>query len=163
MFKIPEELHSSLLATVIDFRIDSKWIIPMLLADRFTHTTLQITQTICSTSNDKLICQDSTDGMLSLKDTYHCISPAACPTNWCKLLWFSSIPPSKSFTIWFCRNQFRFEDKYFNLSQALVEIKMAITLFGNNSKVRASSSHQEFSILRSLNVSINHMKAPTII
>ncbi|XP_019459974.1 PREDICTED: uncharacterized protein LOC109359738 [Lupinus angustifolius] len=66
-------------------------------------------------------------------------------------------------TIWFCRNQDRFQDKKINFNSAISRIKLAIALSGNQSKLNASTSMLDFDILRSLNVAINYSKAPKIV
>ncbi|XP_019433069.1 PREDICTED: uncharacterized protein LOC109339965 [Lupinus angustifolius] len=80
--------------------IQTIWAIPNWLAQGFPHIALQISSTITSLKDDKLIWQNSNDGVLGLKDAYRCITPANNPINWCKTIWSVSIPPSKSFTTW---------------------------------------------------------------
>ncbi|XP_019423071.1 PREDICTED: uncharacterized protein LOC109332543 [Lupinus angustifolius] len=97
---IPEEFYHNLLATVGDFILDFKRIIPQVLADRFSDITLQISRTTLAQNKDKCCWQNSNDGMLTLKVTFNCISPTANNLSWCNYLWSASIPPSKSFITW---------------------------------------------------------------
>ncbi|XP_019460146.1 PREDICTED: uncharacterized protein LOC109359906 [Lupinus angustifolius] len=66
-------------------------------------------------------------------------------------------------SIWFCRNQARFNNTIISLSKALSRIKLGISLSGNNSKACASNSISDFALLRLLQVRINYSKAPKII
>ncbi|KAF1879035.1 hypothetical protein Lal_00047707 [Lupinus albus] len=65
-------------------------------------------------------------------------------------------------TIWYCRNQYRFHDKILLVPHALIRIKSSIALSGNSTNLCSSNSIKEFDILRSLNIAINHSKAPKI-
>ncbi|XP_019431726.1 PREDICTED: uncharacterized protein LOC109338843 [Lupinus angustifolius] len=56
---IPEELHHIRMASVADFLSNSKWIIPKRLAELFPHIAEEITSTIVSLGNDKLIWNQS--------------------------------------------------------------------------------------------------------
>ncbi|KAF1879583.1 hypothetical protein Lal_00033240 [Lupinus albus] len=62
----------------------------------------------------------------------------------------------------YCRNQYRFQDKILLVPHALIRIKSSIALFGNSINLCSSNSIKEFFILRSLNIAINHSKAPKI-
>ncbi|KAF1888106.1 hypothetical protein Lal_00024118 [Lupinus albus] len=139
--------------------------IPTLLANNFSQIVAQIYQTSCSVNQDQLIWEDSNDGGLTLNCAFQCINRVSIQPNWCnynftfKIL--HHIPQVKDLlaattihvvsTIWFCRNQSRFQDKIFSLSQTLVRLKMDISLSGNQSKSHASSSIHDFTIIRTLN------------
>ncbi|XP_019431188.1 PREDICTED: uncharacterized protein LOC109338411 [Lupinus angustifolius] len=245
-------------AQVVDFIIDSKWFIPNSLGIRFPELIRKISQINISGKRDRFIWKSSVDGLMTLRDASAWINVNPQPSNWCKIIWSSSIPPSKSFTtwrfrhgklptdenlqkrgcslasmcnlckasndnsehifltchfavriwnwlgttfsitinnhsisailalcnrqwspqvhhvlaasmvhiintIWFCRNQDRFQDKKINFNSAISRIKLAIALSGNQSKLIASNSMRDFNILRSLNVAINYSKAPKIV
>ncbi|XP_019427116.1 PREDICTED: uncharacterized protein LOC109335438 [Lupinus angustifolius] len=62
-------------------------------------------------------------------------------------------------TIWYCRNQDRFQDNVISMKRAIIRIKASITLSGNSSSATANTSLQEFAILKSLNIKINYKHA----
>ncbi|CAL0303089.1 unnamed protein product [Lupinus luteus] len=66
-------------------------------------------------------------------------------------------------TIWFCRNQQRFNNTIISYNMALSRIKLAISLSGNTSKACADNSIVEFALLRNLHTNPNFPKAPKII
>ncbi|XP_019435927.1 PREDICTED: uncharacterized protein LOC109342391 [Lupinus angustifolius] len=193
LLNIPPELHSSLLASVADFTANSNWIIPQELANKFPTIALQISHIFICNSKDRLVWQQSNDGQLSLKEAFNSISPASQDLNWCKKIWSTHVPPSRSFitwrlildrlptdenlklkevftaaiihsiyTIWHYRNKCRFEDKNILLNPAINKIKVATSLSGHSINSSANSCIHEFSVLRSLHVSINYKKAPCI-
>ncbi|KAF1881579.1 hypothetical protein Lal_00021434 [Lupinus albus] len=49
-------------------------------------------------ARNKLIWQDSNDGLLFLKGVYLFVSHVYTSHNWCKCIWSQSIPPPTSFT-----------------------------------------------------------------
>ncbi|XP_019432710.1 PREDICTED: uncharacterized protein LOC109339681, partial [Lupinus angustifolius] len=96
---IPDELHNSLIAFVVDFISGSKWIIPNFIVDLFPEIATQISKTRIPRIKERLVWTDSNDGLLSLKDVYSCVHTPNFTLPWCKTIWSSSIPPSKSFLI----------------------------------------------------------------
>lgn len=65
-------------------------------------------------------------------------------------------------TIWYCRNQKRFNDKTISSRAAINMVISATSLSGNLTKLAASSSISEFVILKSFDIKINPPK-PNII
>lgn len=49
--------------------------------------------------DDQLMWQHSDSGLLSFKDSYNFPIPRQQPLDWGKIIWNSSIPPSRSFLI----------------------------------------------------------------
>ncbi|KAF1872450.1 hypothetical protein Lal_00016748 [Lupinus albus] len=100
MLRIPAAMHSSLVAKVSDFVLNTVWTIPTVFAKTFPNVMDNIVQFSISRNQDKLIWQGTNNGILSLKDAYACIKPDLEDMNWCKLIWTKFIPPSKSFSTW---------------------------------------------------------------
>lgn len=65
-------------------------------------------------------------------------------------------------TIWFCRNQHRFNNKKINVRSTINLIISATALTGNNSRLAANSSIEDFLLLNAFSVKINHGRAPRI-
>lgn len=82
------------------FLIGSTWIIPKQLVDLHPLLADEIAKTIVSTGKDRLMWSASNDGDLPLEDAYHFVNTPSNPLKQWKLIWSSSIPPSKSFTSW---------------------------------------------------------------
>ncbi|XP_019459896.1 PREDICTED: uncharacterized protein LOC109359653 [Lupinus angustifolius] len=98
---IPPQTHSTLAASVADFIHDQKWTIPSWMAHNFPSitdamATIQINQDM----SDELVWKHSTNGKLTLKTAYSFFKPRIRQLSWCKLIWSSSIPPTKSFNTW---------------------------------------------------------------
>ncbi|XP_019447270.1 PREDICTED: uncharacterized protein LOC109350495 [Lupinus angustifolius] len=239
---IPLNLHNHLKASVADFISNEAWIIPHTLTTKYPNLTSQFCNIIPNSETDKLAWKSSTHGLLSAKDAYLHLNPGSVQHNWGAILWFDTIPPSKSFTawrllnnkmptddnlkrrgcvmasicnlcnkeeetathlffncpfsvyvwnwlsttldtaldtsslsnllkltqrkwsdqvklaitasiihaissIWFCRNQARFNNTIISLSTALSRIKLGISLSGNNSKACASNSISDFALI----------------
>ncbi|KAF1882437.1 hypothetical protein Lal_00039085 [Lupinus albus] len=100
MLRIPAAVHSSLVAKVSDFVLNTVWTIPTVFAETFPNVMDNIVQFSISMNQDKLIWQGTNNGILSLKDAYACIKPDIEDMNWCKLIWTKFIPPSKSLSTW---------------------------------------------------------------
>ncbi|XP_019462957.1 PREDICTED: uncharacterized protein LOC109361883 [Lupinus angustifolius] len=64
-------------------------------------------------------------------------------------------------TIWYCRNQLRFEGRKISMAQEIAKIRRGTTLDGSCSNAIAFSSLHEFSILKFFNVPLNYSKAPS--
>ncbi|KAF1887579.1 hypothetical protein Lal_00040633 [Lupinus albus] len=60
----------------------------------------RISQIQPTTDRDRFIWTDTNDGILTLKESYNCLSPISSTPSWWKITWSNSIPPSKSFTTW---------------------------------------------------------------
>jgi len=87
-----------------------------------------------------------------------------CKRNWspkCKLVILVAVVNCLN-TIWFCRNQIRFNDKKILLRLAINLIITNIALCGNSSKLAANSSISEFVILKAFSVQISLGNAPKI-
>ena len=99
---IPHDLHDDLNSNVSNMISNSKWNIPGCILQAYPplrHLTETISLPIIQ-KDDQFIWKHSHDGSLSFKDAYlfHC--PVGQNIHWAKLIWNSSIPPSKSLTIW---------------------------------------------------------------
>jgi len=87
-----------------------------------------------------------------------------CERSWspqCKIVILSAIINILS-TIWFVRNQYRFQGKPFNWRIAINNIIAAVSLSGNNTSKSSNSSVRDLIILKKLNVNIHAPKAPVI-
>ncbi|XP_019422999.1 PREDICTED: uncharacterized protein LOC109332473 [Lupinus angustifolius] len=100
LLNIPDHIHPKLISSVADFSANNAWTIPQELFDKFPEVASSICSTKLSNYKDRIFLTDSTNGNLSLKDAYKSIMPSTDSRQWCKLIWSSSIPPSKSFTLW---------------------------------------------------------------
>ncbi|XP_019455063.1 PREDICTED: uncharacterized protein LOC109356182 [Lupinus angustifolius] len=65
-------------------------------------------------------------------------------------------------TIWFCKNQARFNDTDITHTQAMAKIRADIAFIGNFSKLYAKNSRTEFNLLRAFGIKGKYIKAPTI-
>ncbi|XP_019433239.1 PREDICTED: uncharacterized protein LOC109340119 [Lupinus angustifolius] len=250
-------LGSSLLASVSDFIVNSKWIIPAPINSLFPDVALSLANTTRSNGVDKLVWKHSEDGLFSLKVAYDFVSNSSTPLIWCNLVWSKVTPPSSSFitwriihgkmpsdvnlqrrgcvlasrcnlckkaiedtnhiflncnfaisiwnwlmsifsikinlnsikeliisfnnnfskqiqqlllicsvstisTIWFCRNQIRFEDRVVSLNQAIARIIRDTTISGNYSTMSANPFIKDLIILKHFKVSIYYNYAPKI-
>ncbi|CAJ2644894.1 unnamed protein product [Trifolium pratense] len=87
-----------------------------------------------------------------------------CNKNWnsqCKTVVISAVVNIFN-TIWWCRNQHRFEGKSIHWRSAVNSIISNVSLSGNLSKKASFISMQEFIILKAFNVNVHHPKAPVI-
>lgn len=93
---------SELKATVSDFMVNGSWCIPQLLTGLFLTLKDEIQQVVIPNfpAKDQLRWSSSSTGLLSFKDAFYFLSPVGPQVPWCKLLWNSCIPPSKSFILW---------------------------------------------------------------
>ncbi|KAF1877237.1 hypothetical protein Lal_00012008 [Lupinus albus] len=66
-------------------------------------------------------------------------------------------------TIWFCRNQAKFEDKNIYLYQVVAKIKREVSLSGQTATTSPSLSLQDLLILTTFNVTINLNMTPSIV
>ncbi|XP_019429731.1 PREDICTED: uncharacterized protein LOC109337254, partial [Lupinus angustifolius] len=64
---IPTHIQSSLLTSLSDFIINSKWVITAPIPRLFPDFALSIAKTSRSNGVEKLVCKHSEDGSLSLK------------------------------------------------------------------------------------------------
>lgn len=99
---IPKHMHHLLQSNISDFISNGKWVLPQELIQRYPVLPTELNQVIipkfCSADSLVWIATDS--GLLSLKDAFFFQNPNRPHTPWCKLIWSSSVPPSKSFLLW---------------------------------------------------------------
>jgi len=95
----------------------------------------------------------------SPRETLNVIDKADSPQ--CKIVMLAAIINSFH-TIWFCRNQMRFNDKVINIRSALNLIIAGTSLSGNLTSLTASSSMSDFSFLKHFDVTIKPPKPQTI-
>jgi hypothetical protein len=101
---IPIHIHPSLKAKVKDFIQNHSWKIPNCLLLAYPNLQ-ELVNTISIPSiekDDNLLWSLSHDGDLSLRDAYSFYCPVGQRANWSKVVWNSSIPPSKSLVFWRC-------------------------------------------------------------
>ncbi|XP_024636247.1 uncharacterized protein [Medicago truncatula] len=65
-------------------------------------------------------------------------------------------------TIWFVRNQARFNNKTIQWRSAISLVSSSVSFTGNNTTLTSSSSMTDFQILKKFNISIHPPKAPVI-
>lgn len=102
LFHIPHNLHHNLLSTVNDYIINSQWHAPMELQIAYPSLLHHISKvtTPWRPKVDKLLWKDSPSGYLSLKDAYNFHYIPNQRKEWPKIIWNSTILPSKSFHMW---------------------------------------------------------------
>lgn len=102
MLNIPSSLHKSFTASVEDFIREGQWHIPSEFVQRYPEVAAAIGQTIIPKTMrvDQLVWKASDSGSLSAKKAYCFLKPSGAACYWGKLIWSSSIPPSKSFLLW---------------------------------------------------------------
>jgi hypothetical protein len=87
-----------------------------------------------------------------------------CDRNWssqCKVVIIVALVNLLN-TIWYARNQARFNDKTITWQSAISLITASISLSGNNTSKAANNSIRDFSILKNFKVNIHHPRAPII-
>lgn len=99
---IPPHAHHNFSATVSDFIEGRSWHIPPILESRFPDLVASIKKIIIpwTSGPDQLRWSHSLSGILTFKEAYAFCSPHSQVVPWCKLIWKSCIPPSKSFLFW---------------------------------------------------------------
>ncbi|KAF1878656.1 hypothetical protein Lal_00047327 [Lupinus albus] len=100
LFNILAEFQVYLAAKVADFVNQSTWTIPRAIAETYPLVVKDIVKFHIFNIEDKLIWMGTKDGVLSLREAFHCIKQEATKQLWCKAVWAASIPLSKSFTTW---------------------------------------------------------------
>lgn len=85
-----------------DFLHNKNWKIPASLISKFPEVADIIAKVTIPKfhAKDQLMCQSSNSGVLSFKDAYLHIMPSQTNSIWGKLIWNSTIPPSKYFIAW---------------------------------------------------------------
>lgn len=87
-----------------------------------------------------------------------------CDRGWtpqCKLVVKASIINIIN-SIWFSRNQARFNDKVISWESAIAMIQSNVSLAGNNTKLTSTSSIRDFVVIKKFNIEIHPPRAPTI-
>jgi len=64
-------------------------------------------------------------------------------------------------TIWFARNEARFNNKHITWQSTIAKIIAATSLSGNHTNKVSNNSVRDFTILKSFRVTMHHPKAPT--
>lgn len=102
LLHIPENCHHLLKARVSDFIHGSSWSIPSPINQKFpelANILLKVHIPFFS-ETDHMIWTGSELGKLPFKEAFFHLNPPRSNLNWCKLIWNSSIPPSKSCIVW---------------------------------------------------------------
>jgi hypothetical protein len=87
-----------------------------------------------------------------------------CDRSWqpqCKVVILASLVNIIS-TVWFVRNQCRFNNKFIPWENAIALISANVSLTGNLTKLTYHSSMRDFSILKKFNIIVRPPKAPSI-
>lgn len=99
MLNIPENMQGSCCASVNNFIRDKAWHFPASFSHDFPGLLTEIRKVIIPKDDDPdaLVWKHSDSGLLSLKEAYGFLNPLNGVDHWCRFLWKSFIPPSKSF------------------------------------------------------------------
>jgi len=83
---------------VSDYIHEGQWTIPQYIANQFPTLRPNIFKVIIpfEESANRLIWKHTTNGDLSLKDSYSFIKQPSTTLHWAKHIWRIDIPPSKS-------------------------------------------------------------------
>jgi hypothetical protein len=129
---IPHHLHHSLKANVKCFIENSQWKIPSCLLHAYPTLKFLIEKITIPLidKEDKLLWTFSHDGDLSLKDAFSFHCTGGQNIGWAKIIWNTSIPPSKSMIIWRCLHLKMPTDE--NLSMRGCNLPSMCSLCGNN-------------------------------
>ncbi|GAU50508.1 hypothetical protein TSUD_234280 [Trifolium subterraneum] len=104
-------------------------------------------------------CLDMVLQFTSMEDMW-----SLCDLNWspqCKVV-ISSALVNLLNSIWFARNQARFNNKLITWKSTITMIIANTSMSGNNSKKTSSNSIRDFIVLKKFNVIIHHPKAPVL-
>lgn len=125
LLDIPDSVHHLLRAKVEDFIEHGKWKIPQAILEHNHNLSSELSRISIPISpvNDSLYWAASNSGELTSKDAYNFLFPVTSAQYWCKLIWSTSIPPSKSFLIWrLIHNKVPTEDKLWSRGCHVVSI-----------------------------------------
>lgn len=102
LLQIPANLHKFLATKVKDFIYDGEWRMPSRLLQMFPDidTALQGVIIPAVPCEDLIRWKNSDSGELAFKEAYLHYRPCGQAVSWAKLIWSSTIPPSKSFLVW---------------------------------------------------------------
>jgi len=101
LLQIPDWIKSHLKASIRDF-IHNQWCIPDDLHNMFPnlHNIISKVEIPREDIEDERVWSPADNGLMSLKAAYTFHAPEGQHTNWGKIIWNSTIPPSKSLLIW---------------------------------------------------------------
>lgn len=87
---------------VCDFILENRWNLPPHFSSAFPKIRSLVNNEIIpiSPQNDELVWKETTNGQLSLKDTYIFKANSFQELHWAKSIWSLYIPPSKSLLVW---------------------------------------------------------------
>lgn len=102
ILQLPVQLHKSLHAIVVDFIHDNAWLIPPVLVEKYPNLANAISQVSIPVFSDidHLVWIGNDSGSLNLKQANLHLHPPKDVGPWSKLIWNSTLPPSRSFLIW---------------------------------------------------------------
>lgn len=95
----------------------------------------------------------------SLDEMYDLMNKQASPQ--CKIVTLSAVISSVN-TIWFARNQIRFNNKVIHWRSSIARIMADANLSGNSTSKLSSSAISDFVILKAFNVNIHPPKPPSL-
>lgn len=99
---MPPTLHKFLKAPVSDFIKNNFWHIPMVISVKFPSIVSAINriQIPLYSKEDFMVWNGSNLGVMSFKGAFLYLNPPKNAIPWCRIIWSSSIPPTKSFIVW---------------------------------------------------------------
>lgn len=99
---IPDLVRPMLQASISDFILDNRWVLPHTLALKFLSVYAKILQVPIPTvkEQDYLIWTTTDSGTLTFKDAFVQLNPLQPLSPFFKLIWNVVIPPSRSFLVW---------------------------------------------------------------
>lgn len=102
MLQIPADVSDTLQSTVSAFIVGGSWSIPDAIVSKFPDLKVEIDQVHVPLfpSEDHLIWNGTDSSSLTFKQAYLHLNPLQSVNPSAKLMWNSSIPPSKSFLAW---------------------------------------------------------------
>lgn len=101
-FNLPNHISKNLQASVQDFIVSGSWSVPLIVQNRFPGINLLVQQVTLPVNNieDKMVWNNTTHGVLTLKEAYMFKTPGGQNVHWSKLVWNQDIPPTKSLLTW---------------------------------------------------------------
>ncbi|CAJ2659028.1 unnamed protein product [Trifolium pratense] len=101
-FNIPSHISQNLTSTVSDYIYNGEWYLPQQLPQHFNALSSLVHQVTIpiEPSKDKLLWKHTDTGDMQLADAYSFNLQQLQDLHWAKVIWNSTIPPSKSLLAW---------------------------------------------------------------
>ena len=98
---ISDAVTVRLRATISDFRRNGCWQLPRMLLERFPNICQDIYNYVITEDQlDKLIWENSLDGIVSCQNLYQHVHLPVRAVPWGKQIWTRFIPPRRSILLW---------------------------------------------------------------